>query len=35
MDKLSSPPPDATLAVLRKMRAPGEAEDELLWKSDD
>jgi len=24
MDKLSSPPPDATLAVLRKMRAPGE-----------
>jgi hypothetical protein len=22
MDKLSSPPPDATLAVLRKMRAP-------------
>jgi len=24
MDKLSSPPPDATLAVLRKMLAPGE-----------
>ena len=38
VDKLSSLPPDAMLAVLMKVRAPGEGcatGDELLWKSDD